>query len=99
VDAVSGLPTTAGGVAYDAFLPFATSKLEVHLTDQAHGGLIANYEPRQPIAPTTDSTHKAGTVAFDVALLIEPESGPPPGAPATVAGRMMWVCGEPPAAG
>ena len=99
VDDVSGLPTTSASVAYDTFLSFARSELEVHLTDQGHGGLIANYVPRQQASLTTDSTHRSGTAVFDVALQVDPESGPPPGAPPTVTGIMAWVCGDPPAAG
>jgi hypothetical protein len=99
VDDVSGLPSPVGGVDYDAYLPFASGKLEVHLTDQAHGGLIANYEPRLPVSPTTESTHKSGTVSFDLALQVDPDSAPPPGAPTTVAGSIAWLCGDAPAAG
>jgi len=99
VDEISGLPSTTGSIEYDAWLSFTASKFEVHLTDRAHGGLIANYEPRQQVVPGTDSTHTSGTVAFDVALQVDPDSGPPAGAPPTVTGTIAWVCGDPPLAG
>lgn len=95
VDEVSGLPIPTGSVDYDAWLSFTASKFEVHLTDTAHGGLIANYVPRQQVVPATDSTHTAGTAAFDVALQVDPGSGPPVGAPPTVTGMIAWVCGDP----
>jgi hypothetical protein len=99
VDEVSGLPSPVGAIDYEAWLSFTASKFEVHLTDRAPGGVIANYGPRQQVVPAMDSTHTRGNVAFDVALEVDPESGPPPGAPGTVGGTLAWVCGEPPAAG
>ena len=99
VQEVSGMPASAGSLDYDSWLSFAPSKLEVHLTDQAHDGVIANYEPRQQVALATDSTHTKGTAAFDVALVVDPESGPPAGAPPTVGGTIVWLCGDPPLAG
>jgi hypothetical protein len=98
VDEISGLPSTAGSIDYDAFLPFATQNLEVHLTDRANGGTIANFAPRQPTAIASDPKHTTGTAAFDVALEVDPESAPPAGAPPTVAGTIAWVCGAPPPA-
>ena len=98
VDEISGLPSTAGSIDYDAFLPFASQKLEVHLTDRANGGTIANFEPRQPTTIASDAKHTTGTAAFDAALQVDPESAPPAGAPPSVSGTIAWVCGEPPAA-
>lgn len=98
VDEVSGLPSTAGSIDYDAFLPFASEKFEVHLTDRSTGGTIANYVPRQPTTIASDPKRTTGTAAFDAALQVDPESGPPAGAPPTVSGTIAWVCGGPPAA-
>jgi len=98
VEDVSGLPAVVGTVAYDAF---ATRRgaFEIHLTDQAQGGLIANYEAglaNLRLSAPSDLT--GGLLAFEATLVEDPESGPPAGAPPVVSGTLAWECGEPPPA-
>ena len=97
VDAVSGLPTAADGIDYDAYIDFPGSGFEVHLTDRGSGA-IANYGPRLDLPNVdTDAAHRAGLAPVDVALLTGGDVAPV-GAAAALAGRMRWACGEPPAA-
>lgn len=97
VEAVSGLPTAADGIDYDAYIDFPGSGFEVHLTDRGSGA-IANYGPRLDL-PTvdTDAAHRAGLAPVDVALLTGDDVAPV-GAAAAIAGRLRWACGDPPAA-
>jgi hypothetical protein len=97
VEAVSGLPTAAGGIEYDAYIDFPSSGFEVHLTDRG-SGTIANYGPREDLPDIeTDAAHRTGLAPVDVALLTGGDVAPV-GAAATLAGRLRWACGEPPAA-
>jgi hypothetical protein len=98
VDEVSGLPASAGTVDYDAFMSFLHSGFEVHLTDRAHGGVIANYGPRFDLPETTTGAdHREGTAPFEVVLLAD-EGEAPAGAPAALTGQLIWACGDAPAA-
>jgi hypothetical protein len=97
VDAVSGLPTAAGGIDYDASIDFPGSGFEVHLTDRGSGA-IANYGPRFDLpAMDTDAAHRAGLAPVDVAILTGGDVAPI-GAAAVLGGRLRWSCGDPPAA-
>jgi hypothetical protein len=96
VDAVSGLPTPAGNIDYDAYIDFPGSGFEVHLTDRG-SGTIANYGPRLDLPEIeTDAAHRTGLAPIDVAILTGDDVAPA-GAPAGLAGRLRWVCGDPPA--
>ncbi|MEX2184983.1 MAG: hypothetical protein WEC14_11100 [Chloroflexota bacterium] len=98
VTEISGLPTPAGTVDYDAWLTAAGS-FELHLTDRGQGGLIANYETAPgDLRVSTVPTWRSGTAAFEGRLVADPESGPPRGAPPVVDGTVTWVCGDAPAA-
>jgi hypothetical protein len=99
VDEVTGLPTPAGALGYDAWLSFPAAAFEVHLTDQAHDGLIANYAPPTGLpSVTTDDAHTNGGLPVDVALVTDEEAPGPTGAPPGVSGQFVWSCGDPPAA-
>lgn len=96
VDAVSGLPTNADGVDYDAVIDFPGSGFEIHATDG--GGAIANYGPRFDLPSVeTDSAHREGSTEFEASLQLG-EDVAPVDAPDVLEGRLRWVCGEPPAA-
>jgi hypothetical protein len=96
VDAVSGLPSSAGGIDYDAFIGFDSSGFEVHLTDRS-SGTIANYGPRTDLPEmVTDPDRRAGLSPVDVTILTGGDT-PPSGAPEALGGRLRWACGDPPA--
>ena len=96
VDAVSGLPTTADGLEYDAAIDFPGSGFEIHTTDGS--GAIANYGPRFDLPSLdTDAAHHEGSTEFEASLQLG-EDVAPMEAPAVLEGRLRWVCGEPPAA-
>jgi hypothetical protein len=97
VDEVTGLPASDGAVDYDAWLSFPAAAFEVHLTDNAHGGVIANYLPRAGLSDVTPGVGRTdGTAPIDVVLVADGGSAPA-GAPPTLVGRLVWDCGDPPA--
>ncbi len=99
VTEISGLPASNGTVDYDAWLSFAAPAFEFHATDTAHGGLIANYTTDAgPVHVQLDADGRGGIARFDVGQAADPESGPPPGAPARYGGLLRWRCGDAPAA-
>ena len=66
VIAVSGVPTVAAGITYDAFIDFADSGFEIHLTDS--DGAIANYGPRFDLpVMETDPAQLSGLAPVEVA--------------------------------
>jgi hypothetical protein len=96
VVAVSGLPTPAGTVDYEAFLQFETGGYEVHLTDRT-SGVIANYVPRSdPTGIGAEPGQVSGLLPVDVVIFTGGEPAPP-GAPQALQGRVRWACGDPPA--
>ncbi len=97
VEEVTGLPASDGSVDYDAWLSFPAAAFEVHLTDNAHGGVIANYGPRAGIPDVVAGVGRAdGAVPVDVVLVAD-QGETPAGAPLSLVGRLVWTCGDPPA--
>jgi len=97
---VSGHPTRIGTIDYDAWAAVSRGEFQLGTTDRAEGGTIATYEPgaNQPVGEAEDEG-RIGQLAFDVTLMIDPEAGPPEGAPPRHMGSMRWICGDAPSPG
>ncbi len=96
---VSGMPTKLGPIDYDAWVAVDRGEFQMSRTDWGRVGSIATYVPRAnpPIGDMTDD-RRIGRLAFDVTLLVDPESGAPAGAPPRHVGQMRWICADPPPA-
>jgi hypothetical protein len=94
---VAGLPTPVGSVDYDAYVNLERGEVGASLTDRgAVEGSVATYQERGPLTIETTDDGRDGVVLVDVVLVVDPESGPPPGAPQALGGLMRWTCGPPP---
>lgn len=97
VTEIQGNPTHLGELDYDAWVSLERGQFQLSTTDRARGGSIATYVPgpNQPVGEATDAG-RVGQLAFDLALQVDPEAGPPAGAPPRSAGAMRWICGDAP---
>ena len=88
-------PVRIGALDYEVWLSFQMNKFEFHAMDLR--GTIANYEPgaAPPTGVSTDGG-RSGALTFDAGLVVDPESGPPPGAPPRHGGAVSWTCADPP---
>jgi hypothetical protein len=96
VSEVNGLSAKIGAVDYDAGVSLPRNEFFFGTTDQ--DGLVATYEPGAVPAGDGSEDGRAGYLAFDVRLKIDPEAGAPPGAQPRFVGSMRWLCGDPPPA-
>ena len=88
-------PLRIGAIDYEAYVSIQGNRFEFHAMDLS--GTIANYEPAVAI-PTGESPNdgRSGTLRFEAELVVDPESGAPPGAEPRYGGTMRWACADPP---
>ncbi len=89
-------PLRIGAMDYETAVSLRGNQFEFHAMDLS--GTIANYEPAAGV-PTGESPDegRSGTLMFEVRLVVDPESGPPPDVSPGYAGTMTWKCADPPA--
>jgi hypothetical protein len=95
VSEINGLPAKMDAFYYDAGVSLPRNEFTFGTT--AQDGLVATYEPAVVPAGNGSEDGRAGFLAFEVALAVDPEGGaPPPGASPRYAGLMRWQCADPP---
>jgi len=97
VNEVNGHDLRIGTVDYGVWVALSRREFQLGATDRARGGLVATYTPGgiQPFGERTDDG-RTGQLAFDVTLMVDPETGPTEGAPPRHAGMVRWLHGDPP---
>lgn len=88
-------PLRIGSIDYETWVSFQGNRFEFHAMDLS--GTVANYEPRRGI-PSGESGDggRSGNLMFEAELVVDPESGAPPGAAPRHSGAMRWKCADPP---
>jgi len=91
-------PIKMGALDFETYVSFNGSRFELHALDL--GGTVANYEPG-PVLPTGTSSDRgrSGSLAFEVVLRVDPETGAAAGVAPEYSGVMTWQCGDSPPAG
>jgi hypothetical protein len=92
---VNGLPMRIDDVAYDGWVPLDADEFQLSTTD-ARGRVSTYRADARNQRREVGEDGRAGHVAFAVALQLDPESNPHPGAPPGFIGAMRWTCGDPP---
>lgn len=84
---------------FETYLSFTFNRFELRAIDLG-GTPVANYQPGSTLpSGTTPDAGRSGTLAFQVVLRIDPETGAPVGVAPGYSGAMTWKCGDPPPPG